>query len=88
MFEPRTCRNTSRAFTNNNGTLILTPAVFCTLISLLAQTLVPTEASTLAHTPVFISLLAPALILDLVRRYIDKNLQKITKLALELFVRS
>ena len=66
-----THRKVGGAPTNNNGTSKPTPAIFC--------------ASTL--TPAQVSVPTPTLALDLLGRYMDKNLQKATKLALELFVK-
>ena len=63
MSGPRTHRNAGRAPTNDNGTLVPMPAVFCALTS------------------------APASAPGLPERYTDEDLQRATKLALELFVK-
>ena len=74
-----TRRNASGAPTNNSGTFKPTPAISC------APTLAPaqTPVSTQAPAPI----LASASVPGLPGRYMDKNLQKATKLALESFVK-
>ena len=66
-----TCRNADGNLINNSNISNLIPIVSCT----------PICALVLA----FIS--APTPVLGLLRRYLDKNLQKATKLALKLFVK-
>ena len=74
-----TCRNDKGALTNNSSTFDLTYAVFYIQIPVLTKAPVQTHAS------------APALTLasapGLLGSYTKKNLQKITKLALKLFVK-
>ena len=69
MAGPRTRRNAGGAPTNNNGTPVLISTV--------------SYASTAAPTQAFAS--APASVLGSPGRYMDKNLQKATKMALESF---
>ena len=62
MVGPRTRRNTGRAPTNDNGTLVPTPAVFRAL------TTMPTQAPTPTLAPAYTS------VLGLPGRYTDKAL--------------
>ena len=73
MAGPRTCYNAGGAPTNGSGTSEPTFAVFC----------VPTPTPTQAPTPTP----APASALGSPKRYMDKDLQRTTKLVLELFVK-
>ena len=73
MAGPRTHRNASGAPTNGSGTSKPTPAISR------APTPAPAQASAPIPTPA--SALGPP------GRYTDKNLQRATKLALELFVK-
>ena len=75
MSRPRTCRNASRVPTNNSGTFKPISAIFCVLIFSLAQALASILVAALASVP------------GLSGRYTNKDLQKTTKLALELFVK-
>ena len=88
MAGPHTCCNffadgkdklAGKTFTNDSGTLKPTPAVSHTPIPALAQILAPAQA--LAPTPATASTSGPP------ARYIDKDLNGTTKLALELFVK-
>ena len=81
MAELRTCRNAGRAPTNDSNTSVLTPAVSRAPIPAPAQTPVPTEALAPTQAP------ASASVPGSPGRYIDKDLQKATKLALESFVK-
>ena len=80
MVGPCTHHNAGKAPTNDNNTLIPTSAVSCVSISAPAQTPAPVQAST--PTP------APASASGLLKRYTDKNLQRVTKLALESFIKN
>ena len=71
MAWPRTCRNAGGASTNNSGTPEPIPAVFCAPTSAPAQALAP----------------APASVSGPLGRYMDEDLQRATKLALQLFVK-
>ena len=71
MAGPCTRRNVDGAPTNDSGTPKLTPAISRT----------PTPAPAQAQAP------ASASVLGLPGRYTDKDLQRATKLALELFVK-
>ena len=71
----RTCYNAGGAPIDDSDTPKPTFAISCALTLTPTQTLVPTLAFA------FASILGP------LRRYRDKNLQKATKLALELFVK-
>ena len=86
MAGPRTRRNAGGVSTNNSGTSVFTHAVSCASTPAPAQTFVLTEVSVptqaLALIPTPTSTLGPP------GRYIDKDLQRTTKLTLELFVKS
>lgn len=78
-----TCRNARealKAFNNNSGTSISIPPISC----------IPTLALTEASAQALISALAQAaaLALDLPSKHLNENLQKTTKLALELFLQN
>ena len=75
MAGPRTHRNAGGAPTDNSGIPKPTPAVSRAPTPAPAQALAPTPA------PASASVLGPP------GRYTDKNLQRTTKLALELFVK-
>ena len=77
MAGPRTCRNAGGAPINDRNISVSKPAVSCTPTPALAQTLA------LAQAPAPVSASAPSS----PGRYTDKDLQKATKLALELFVK-
>ena len=77
MAGPRTHRNASGAPTNNSNTSVSTPAISCTLTPAPAQTFVPAQAPTPAPTSAS----------DPPGKYTDEDLQRATKLALELFVK-
>ena len=71
MTKSHICCNAGKALIDNSGTSKLTPTIFCA----------PTPAPPQAPAP------APASVLGPPGRYTDKDLQKATKLALELFVK-
>ena len=83
----RSCtrRNAGGASINDSGTFVPIPVVSRAPITTSAQTPVLADAHAPAQapalTPVSASVLGP------LRRYIDKNLHRTTKLALELFVK-
>ena len=80
MAGSHTRRNTGGAPINNSGTSKPTPAISC------APTPAPAQTSALAQAPA--STLTSASVPGPPRRYTDENLQRATKLALELFVKS
>ena len=75
MAEPCTCRNASGTFTNDNGIPKPISVISCapTFTSVPAQILALISTSTSASS--------------LLERYIDKNLQRATKLILKLFAK-
>ena len=85
MAGPRTRRNTGGALTDSSGTFVPTPTVSRAFTSALVQTPILTKVFAPIQAP--FSTLAPASALSLPRRYINKDLQRAIKLALELFVK-
>ena len=87
MARLRTRRNANKAFTNNSHTLVSILAVFYVSTYMPAQNLDPTKIAAPTKAPTLIS--APAFTFTPVsapgppERYIIKDLQKATKLALE-----
>ena len=79
MARPCTRRNASGALTNDNGTSESISAVSHT------PTPAPAQIPALAHAPTPTP--APASAPGLPGRYTDEDLQRVTKLALELFVK-
>ena len=79
MAGPHTHPNVSGVFINDSGIFIYTSVVSCTLPFAPAWT--PALAQAPAFTFAFVS------VLDSLVRYIDKDLQRASKLALELFVK-
>ena len=79
-------RNSGRAFTNNSGIIIPTPAVFHVSTLAPARTLVPSKG--FAPTQAFALTFAPAFAPGPPERYIDKDLQGVTKLAPKSFIKS
>lgn len=71
-----TCYNTNKAFINNNNTFILIFTIFCTYSFKAAQFFILTSI----FTPISAS--------DLLKRYIKKDLQKVTMLIIELFIKN
>ena len=85
MTGPRIRRNAGGAPTDDSGTPVPTPAVSRAPTPAPAQSPVPIKASAPAQTFAFTP--APASVPGPPGRYTDENLQKATKLALELFVK-
>ena len=81
MAGSRTRRNANGAPTNDSGTRKPTSAVSCTPTSAPAQALAPAQAPALTPALAFASVSGQP------ERYTDKDLQRATKLALELFVK-
>ena len=77
MARPRTRRNAGGASIDDSGTPVSTPAIICALTPAPAQTHAPAQA--LAPAPT--SVPGPS------GRYMDEELQRATKLAIELFVK-
>ena len=78
MTKQRICRNASRAFINNSNTLIFILAFYYTFTLVLAKVVTPALTHILALT--FVN------VLGLPKVDTNKDLLKITKLALKLFV--
>ena len=93
MAGPHTCRNAGGAPTNDSSTPVPIPALFHAPTIAPAQTLAPTEASAPTQAPIPTSASAPtpapapAFVPGPPGRYMNKRLQKTTKLALELFLK-
>ena len=85
MGRPCTQHNTGRASINNNGTLVFILAVFYVFTYTLTQTHISTEAPIAGQTPNFI--FAFAFALEPLKKYTNKNLQRVTKLASVIFVK-
>lgn len=82
MARPYTCHNTGRFFIDNRSTIVSIPAISRTSTLTLTEVFALTETFILAQTSVSAQILAPGLL----EMYINENLQRTTKLALESFV--
>ena len=87
MTRPCICYNISKVFINKNNILVSIFAIFCILTFAPAQTFFLIKVFIL--TQLFFLIKTPALASasGSLGRYIDKNLQKATKLILKLFVK-
>ena len=77
----------AEAFIKRNSTPSPFSIVFCTFISAPPQTPVLAEALMLAQASTLTLAFIPVFIPDLLERYTNKDLQRTTKLVLELFVK-
>ena len=87
MARPRTHCNIGKAPTNDSDTPVLTPTVFCAPTPAPAQTSVLAKAPTPVQAPTPTPTSASDSVLGPSGRYTDKDLQRSTKLTLELFVK-